>query len=111
ELGPLKPMPQCSGRTSSANRNLAIGSLSRDIGTIKNGGRRMKLRRCILAGIVSVVTTCSSAFAHPHVWVVIKSQIVYDKAGLMTGIRHVWAFDDVYSAFITQGIKPKRKGS
>ena len=40
-----------------------------------------------------------------------KSQIVYDKAGLMTGIRHVWAFDDVYSAFITQGIKPKRKGS
>jgi ABC-type uncharacterized transport system substrate-binding protein len=71
----------------------------------------MKLRLCILAGIVGVLTTCSSAFAHPHVWVVMKSQIIYDKAGLMTGIRHVWAFDDIYSAFITQGIKPKRKGS
>jgi ABC-type uncharacterized transport system substrate-binding protein len=71
----------------------------------------MNIRLRVLTSILGLVLTCAPAMAHPHVWVVMKSQIVYDKAGLMTGIRHVWVFDDVYSAFITQGIKPKSKGS
>src|SRR5215472_3233286 len=64
----------------------------------------------LLAILVSLILIGSPATAHPHVWVVLKSQIIYDKAGLVTGIRHVWTFDDVYSAFLTQGIKPGRKG-
>jgi len=71
----------------------------------------MNIRLLLLATIVGLVSLCAPVLAHPHVWVVMKSQIVYDKAGLMTGIRHVWAFDDVYSAFISQDIKPKWKGA
>src|SRR5262249_16627747 len=64
----------------------------------------------LLAILVSLILIGSPLAALPHVWVVLKSQIVYDKAGLVTGVRHVWTFDDVYSAFLTQGIKPRRKG-
>src|SRR5262249_42367292 len=64
----------------------------------------------LLTILVSLIFIGSPAAAHPHVWVVLKSQIVYDKAGLATGVRHVWTFDDVYSAFLTQGIKPRTKG-
>ena len=28
----------------------------------------------------------------------------------MTGIRYVWMFDDMYSAFATQGLEQKKKG-
>lgn len=64
----------------------------------------------LLTILVSLIFIGSPAAAHPHVWVVLKSQIVYDKAGLATGVQHVWTFDDVYSAFLTQGIKPRTKG-
>ena len=64
----------------------------------------------VLVILVSLISIGPPAAAHPHVWVVIKSQIVYDEAGLVTGVRHVWTFDEVYSAFLTHGIKPRRKG-
>ena len=28
----------------------------------------------------------------------------------MTGVRHAWTFDDMFSAFATQGLDPKKKG-
>ncbi len=30
--------------------------------------------------------------------------------GAITGIRHAWAFDDMFSTFATQGIESKTKG-
>jgi ABC-type uncharacterized transport system substrate-binding protein len=62
----------------------------------------------VLAGLILLGVPAS---AHPHVWVVLKSQIIYDKGGLVTGVRHVWTFDEVYSAFLTQSIKARRKGT
>jgi ABC-type uncharacterized transport system substrate-binding protein len=50
------------------------------------------------------------AQAHPHVWVTIKSEIVYGPDGAATGIRHAWTFDDMFSTFATQGLESKEKG-
>ena len=50
------------------------------------------------------------AAAHPHVWVTMKSELVYAPDGSLTGIQHHWAFDDMFSAFATQGIPSKEKG-
>jgi ABC-type uncharacterized transport system substrate-binding protein len=52
----------------------------------------------------------SPARAHPHVWVTMKSEVVYGPDGAATGIRHAWAFDDMFSAFATQGLDSKEKG-
>jgi ABC-type uncharacterized transport system substrate-binding protein len=44
------------------------------------------------------------AAAHPHVWVVVKSEVLFGADGRITGIRHAWTFDEMYSAFATQGL-------
>ena len=50
------------------------------------------------------------ALAHPHVWVTMKSEVVYAPDGTVTGVRHAWTFDDMFSTFATQGIETKKKG-
>jgi ABC-type uncharacterized transport system substrate-binding protein len=51
-----------------------------------------------------------NAVAHPHVWVTMQSEVVYAADGTVTGVRHAWTFDDMFSAFATQGIESKKKG-
>jgi ABC-type uncharacterized transport system substrate-binding protein len=50
------------------------------------------------------------AGAHPHVWVTMKNELIYAPDGKLTGVRHHWAFDDMFSVFATQGIASKEKG-
>ena len=71
---------------------------------------RMKaLLRIILAGLTGLALAAPAA-AHPHVWVTMKSELVYASDGRVTGIRHHWAFDEMFSAFATQGIQSRVKG-
>jgi ABC-type uncharacterized transport system substrate-binding protein len=68
-----------------------------------------------LAGLAAAVCatlaiTYAPAQAHPHVWVTMTSQLIYAPNGTATGIRHSWAFDDMYSAFATEGLEQKNKG-
>ena len=39
-----------------------------------------------------------------------KSELVYAPDGTVTGVRHAWTFDDMFSAFATQGLESKEKG-
>jgi ABC-type uncharacterized transport system substrate-binding protein len=64
----------------------------------------------LAALFVVLVVAGGSALAHPHVWVTMKSEIVYAPDGSVTGVRHAWTFDDMFSAFATQGIESKKKG-
>jgi ABC-type uncharacterized transport system substrate-binding protein len=50
------------------------------------------------------------ALAHPHVWVTMHSEVLYAPDGTVTGVRHDWSFDDMFSAFATQGYESKVKG-
>jgi ABC-type uncharacterized transport system substrate-binding protein len=50
------------------------------------------------------------AWAHPHVAVTAKAEVVYAPDGKVTGIRHAWTFDKGYSAFITQGLDKNGDG-
>jgi ABC-type uncharacterized transport system substrate-binding protein len=66
---------------------------------------------CVAAAVLaSLVATVHSATAHPHVWVTMRSELVYGPDGSITGIRHAWTFDDMFSAFATQGIDSKQRG-
>ena len=50
------------------------------------------------------------AFAHPHVWVTARTDIVYDDKVEVTAIRHVWTFDEAYSSYATQGLDKNGDG-
>ena len=60
--------------------------------------------------IALTLAFAAPARAHPHVWVTMHTELVYAPDGSVTGVRHEWAFDDMFSAFATQGLKGKVKG-
>jgi len=68
----------------------------------------------LIAGLVlavSVVLGTAAAEAHPHVWIVAKSELIYAPDGTITGVRHAWTFDDMFSTYALQGIETKVKGA
>jgi ABC-type uncharacterized transport system substrate-binding protein len=64
----------------------------------------------VLAGLASVSLAAAPARAHPHVWVTMKAELVYAPDGSVTGVRHAWTFDDMFSTFAVQGLESKQKG-
>ena len=73
----------------------------------------MKLTRSLLgllllAGVLAFGP--KQAQAHPHVWITASSQVIYAPDGSMTGVRHAWTFDDMFSTYALQGIETKVKG-
>ena len=64
----------------------------------------------ILAALAGLVIATAPAMAHPHVWVTMKSEVLYAPDGTVKGVRHAWTFDDMFSAFATQGIDLKKRG-
>lgn len=67
-------------------------------------------RALATAGIMSVLAVFApQADAHPHVWVTYETTIVYDK-GAVTGLQHVWSFDDMYTAMAIQGLDKNGDG-
>ena len=52
----------------------------------------------------------NTAQAHPHVWITASSELLYAPDGSVTGVRHAWTFDDMFSAFATQGMEQKTRG-
>jgi ABC-type uncharacterized transport system substrate-binding protein len=65
--------------------------------------------RFLLLTLVGLLFS-APADAHPHVWVTMHTELVYAPDGSITGVRHAWAFDDMFSAFATQGYDSKKKG-
>ncbi len=62
----------------------------------------------LLAGALALGT--AAAQAHPHVWITAKSEVVYAADGAISGVRHAWTFDDMFSTYALQGIETKTKG-
>jgi ABC-type uncharacterized transport system substrate-binding protein len=66
--------------------------------------------RTILAAAACCSFVVATAQAHPHVWIVMTSAVLYAPDGTVTGVRHAWTFDDMFSTFATQGLESKQKG-
>jgi ABC-type uncharacterized transport system substrate-binding protein len=62
----------------------------------------------LLAG--ALVLSANSAQAHPHVWITATSELIYAPDGSITGVRHAWTFDDMFSTYAVQGLESKTKG-
>jgi len=58
----------------------------------------------------ALVLASGAANAHPHVWITATSELVYAADGALTGVRHAWTFDDMFSSYALQGLETKTKG-
>jgi ABC-type uncharacterized transport system substrate-binding protein len=59
---------------------------------------------------LAMVAGPERALAHPHVWVTVRSELVYAPDGAITAVRHHWTFDDMFSTFATQGLDTDKDG-
>jgi ABC-type uncharacterized transport system substrate-binding protein len=67
-------------------------------------------RACCCCTILLLLLSINRAEAHPHVWVTFHCEVLYAADGSMTGVRHAWTFDDMFSAYALQGIPHAKKG-
>jgi ABC-type uncharacterized transport system substrate-binding protein len=65
---------------------------------------RMRRVAALSAGVLAALLLPRLASAHPHVWVTVRSEVTFTPDGLVSGIVHDWTFDEMYSAFATQGL-------
>jgi len=54
----------------------------------------------ILAALALAAAVPATAHAHPHVMVEANLEFVRDTAGKVTELRHVWRFDELFSAMV-----------
>src|SRR3982075_2684273 len=69
---------------------------------------RRLLGLLLLAG--AIARGSPTAQAHPHVWITATSELIYAPDGSISGVRHAWTFDDMFTAYALQGIEAKTKG-
>ena len=48
--------------------------------------------------------------AHPHAWIDLWIEVVFDSTGAITGLRETWLFDDFYSVYATGGMDLDKDG-
>jgi ABC-type uncharacterized transport system substrate-binding protein len=70
----------------------------------------IRLAQIAASALAGLLLAAGVALAHPHVWVTARSTVVYAPDGTVTGVRHAWSFDDMFSAFAVQGLDSKQKG-
>jgi len=65
---------------------------------------------CRILMLLALALTAGAAQAHPHVWIVMTSAVLYAPDGTVTGVRHAWTFDEFYSQFATDRIDRNKNG-
>jgi ABC-type uncharacterized transport system substrate-binding protein len=67
-----------------------------------------------LSGVVLVLLaalmTAAPASAHPHMWITYEMAVDYDK-GMVTGVDHIWSFDDAYAGMALEGLDTNNDGT
>lgn len=67
--------------------------------------------RIAVAAVLAVAVSAASVLAHPHVWVTGRSDILFNKEGSISGVRHAWTFDELFSAYAIQGLDEDEDGT
>jgi ABC-type uncharacterized transport system substrate-binding protein len=82
------------------------------LAVLKAAGVDALMRRLInlLSASVVLAIGAGTAQAHPHVWVTAASELIFAADGSITGVRHAWIFDDMFSTYALQGIATRKKG-
>jgi len=63
----------------------------------------------VLAVGLMLAASAMPAAAHPHVWVTVGTTVLYD-GGSVTGLRHAWTFDDMYTEMAIEGLDANKDG-
>ena len=62
--------------------------------------KRILNRTALPAAAALVLAGATQALAHPHVFAEASLEVAVDDGGAVTALRHVWRFDDLFSATV-----------
>lgn len=60
---------------------------------------------------VIAIVASSHVNAHPHAWIDVEVQVQFDTSARVAALRMTWLFDEIYSAYVTQGLMFKGTGN
>lgn len=63
----------------------------------------------LAAAAIMLLAFSIPASAHPHMWITYEMTVDYDN-GTVTGVDHVWSFDDSYAAMALEGLDTNNDG-
>ena len=69
----------------------------------------VSLPRLLLAFALWCAASASGAQAHPHVFIMTETTVVYGN-GAFTGVRHKWTFDEFYTTMAIEGLDKNKDG-
>lgn len=81
-----------------------IGDTDSNVGVIFCMWKTGLIAAALTAGLAG------AANAHPHVFVESRAEVVFDEAGRLSAVRHVWSFDEAFTAFAVQGLDENGDG-
>src|SRR5260370_35959663 len=106
---PKRPMSGAAAASRSPTRCCAAAACSKH--------QRQPDMNIFMRGLMSLLLLAGScalgagaARAHPHVWITATSELIYAPDGSITGVRHAWTCDDMFSTYALQGIETRTKG-
>ena len=70
----------------------------------------MMVNRAALLASAILFAASTGTKAHPHVWVSMRSDIVFNDDGLIKGVNLEWAFDDNYTEMALDGLDANADG-
>jgi ABC-type uncharacterized transport system substrate-binding protein len=62
------------------------------------------------AFLSALAAAAAPASAHPHVWIEMRSDVVFDDQGLITAMNLMWTFDDGYAQMALDGLDANGDG-
>ncbi len=71
------------------------------------------ISRCLIAAAAfaaCLTGTALPAMAHPHVWVEMRSDLVFNDQGLISAVNLMWTFDDAYAQMALDGLDANGDG-
>jgi ABC-type uncharacterized transport system substrate-binding protein len=69
-----------------------------------------RTRRAAAAALVASMAAAVPAAAHPHVWIEMRSDVVFDDQGQITAMNLMWTFDDAYAQMALDGLDANGDG-
>jgi ABC-type uncharacterized transport system substrate-binding protein len=72
----------------------------------------MRFFRQLKLGLILLLVALPSgmACAHPHVWVTMETEVLLGPGEEITGLRHKWTFDEMYTNFAVDGLDTNGDG-
>lgn len=69
------------------------------------------MRRLLPLLVAVLGLLAGPALAHPHIFIDAQVTVRFDAEGRLTGLHHVWTFDEAFSAWQVQGLDTDGDGS